>query len=177
MSVSLRPFTLDDEAVVMAAHADFRDDPYIDFLVDYRDDEPFEVWLGRVASYARGEDLPEDWVRASFLAVEVDGAIAGRMSIRYDLNDYLRRYGGHIGNAELAQYRGRGVATEALRQALTILFDSGLQRVLISCEDTNAASARVIEKVGGFYDGTVTREDGSLVRRYWVSRAAGEHRR
>jgi predicted acetyltransferase len=45
--------------------------------------------------------------------------------------------------------RRRGYATEILRQALTIANAHGIDPVLVTCDDTNIASATVIERCGG----------------------------
>ena len=145
------------------------DSPFIDFLLNYQEDEPFSQWVARMASHAKGRDLPEGWVRGSFLAIDVDGEVVGRISVRYELNDYLAAYEGHVGYAVLPEYRNQGYATEALRLALALLSEAGLDRVLITCDDDNTASSAVIEKVGGELEGTVVREDGAVKRRYWLS--------
>jgi predicted acetyltransferase len=48
----------------------------------------------------------------------LDQEIVGRISIRHFLNDFLKRIGGHIGYIVRPSYRGRGIATEMLRQIL-----------------------------------------------------------
>ena len=45
----------------------------------------------------------------------------------------------------------------------------GVDRVLVTCDDDNAASAAMIERCGGVLDNEVTPiNGGGLVRRYWV---------
>lgn len=73
----------------------------------------------------------------------------GRISIFHALDDALRVEGGHIGYDTVPSFRGRGVATEMLRQALPVARALGLSEVILTCDDTNAASIRVIEKNGG----------------------------
>ena len=73
----------------------------------------------------------------------------GRISLHHELNDALRVEGGHIGYDTVPSFRGRGVATEMLRQVLPVARALGLTAVLVTCDDTNAASIRVIEKNGG----------------------------
>jgi predicted acetyltransferase len=78
-----------------------------------------------------------------------EGQFVGRISIHHELNDALRAEGGHIGYDTVPSFRGRGVATEMLRQALPVARALGLTEVLLTCDDSNAASIRVIEKNGG----------------------------
>jgi predicted acetyltransferase len=88
-------------------------------------------------------------VPATHLWAVADGAMVGRISIRHALNEALRVEGGHIGYDTVPSFRGRGFATEMLRLALPIARSLGLAEALVTCDDTNAASIRVIEKNGG----------------------------
>ena len=106
---------------------------------------------------------------AAQLCADVNGEIVGRVSIRFQLNKELERFGGHIGFGVLPAYRQRGYATEILRQGLVIARGEGLTRVLIICDDDNLASARTIEKCGGVLEAVVTDEDDvTKIRRYWI---------
>jgi predicted acetyltransferase len=60
---------------------------------------------------------------------------------------------GHIGYAVIPAKRGRGVAKAALRLLLPMLHELGLPRALLTCDETNIASRRVIEANGGVFDG------------------------
>lgn len=134
--------------------------------------DPATDWrrlVSRYAENARGENLPVDHVRSAFLLADVDGVVVGRVSIRFELNDYLRQFGGHVGYAVAARYRRRGYAREILHQALQILDDAEVTRVLVTCSDANVASARVIESCGGVLENTVIDPDGMPLRRYWIS--------
>ncbi len=91
----------------------------------------------------------ETFVPATHLWALMDEGFVGRISIRHELNDALRAVGGHIGYDTVPSFRGRGVATEMLRLALPVARGLGLAEVLVTCDDTNAASIRVIEKNGG----------------------------
>lgn len=91
------------------------------------------------------------------------------MSIRHELNDYLRARGGHVGYGVLPWCRRRGYATEILRQALVVARSIGIERVLVTCDDDNIASSRAIESCGGKLDSVLPAEPGiPAVRRYWI---------
>jgi predicted acetyltransferase len=100
-------------------------------------------------------------------AISDDEHFVGRIGIHHELTDALRLVGGHIGYDTVPSFRGRGVATEMLRQALPVAHALGLAEVLLTCDDTNAASIRVIEKNGG-----VLRETRLPKRYYWITTAA-----
>lgn len=102
-----------------------------------------------------------------------DAQFVGRISIHHALNDALRVVGGHIGYDTVPSFRGRGVATEMLRQALPVARSLGLGEVLLTCDDTNAASIRVIERNGGSLRETRVFDASRPPKRYyWISLSA-----
>jgi predicted acetyltransferase len=135
--------------------------------------EPGIAWgtyLQKLDDRRRGLNLSDDQVPATFLVADVGGAIVGRAQIRHELNDFLEREGGHIGYCVLPGYRRRGYARAILRQSLTIIRATGVDRVLICCDDDNAGSIAVIEGCGGRLDSVFT--PGPLrppIRRYWIN--------
>jgi len=73
----------------------------------------------------------------------------------------------------LPQFRRRGYATEILRQALVMARSLGIDRVLVTCDDDNVDSAKVIENCGGVLENVTAGRDGSVPkRRYWVETGA-----
>lgn len=100
----------------------------------------------------------------------VDGMYAGRIAIRHELNDVLKIVGGHVGYDTRATFRGRGIATRMLAEALPIARALGLKRVLLTCDDTNIASIRVIEKNGGVLEAKRSIDPASPPKRYyWIT--------
>lgn len=98
-----------------------------------------------------------------------DGEFAGKLGLRHELNDALRVVGGHIGYDTVPGFRGRGVASFLLREALPVARGLGLKKVLLTCDDTNLASIRVIEKNGGELEGKKQLEPGRPEKRYyWI---------
>ena len=79
----------------------------------------------------------------------VDEIYVGRLSIRHELNEGLRKIGGHIGYDIVQSFRGRGYASHMLAQALPIAQGLGIKKALLTCDASNMASSRVIEKNGG----------------------------
>lgn len=90
----------------------------------------------------------------------------GEVCIRHQLNDALRLRGGHIGYVVRCGEWGKGYGTLMLKLALEKAKARGLSEVLITCNDTNIASARVMEKNGCVLADQVEVE-GQLNRRYW----------
>lgn len=90
----------------------------------------------------------------------------GEITIRHRLNEALLLRGGHIGYVIRANEWGKGYGTKMLQMALAKAKQRGLQRVLITCNDSNLASAGVMEHNGFVMENKVMTE-GSLTRRYW----------
>lgn len=166
MSLRLRPMTGGDEHVARQAHEELARDGFA-FLLDLRDGEPWPAYVERHRRLHRGLDVPPDRVPATFLLACVDGEVVGRVSVRHELNAWLLRHGGHIGYGVRPAHRGRGWATEVLRQSLVVARAEGVDRVLITCDDDNAASAATITRCGGVLADVVPGPDGPT-RRYWV---------
>jgi predicted acetyltransferase len=166
VTLRLRPFGPDDEGAARAGHDDMAREGFT-FLLDFDRSMNWDDWLARVAEIREGERLRGDHVRAAFLCAEVGGHLVGRVSIRFELNEFLAREGGHIGYAVLAPYRGRGYATATLCDAVALARESGLDRVLVVCDDANVASAAVIERAGGVLE-RVVHETEVPYRRYWI---------
>lgn len=165
MTLQLRYPLPEDERALRRMHALFQEEGF-DFLLS--EDEDWDGVLAQVDREARGVDLPPGRVRADFLVAEVDGAIVGRTSIRYALTDFLREVGGHVGYAVAPQFRRRGYATEILRLSLDRLAAAGVDRALVTCDDTNVGSIRTIERCGGELE-DVREVPGEVPkRRYWV---------
>ena len=110
------------------------------------------------------------FVPTTHLWAVTEEEFVGRISIRHELNDALRVEGGHIGYDTVPSFRGRGVATEMLRQALPVARSLGLTAVLLTCDESNAASIRVIEKNGGSLRETKSLgTNRPLKRYYWLT--------
>lgn len=129
----------------------------------------FEAFLTHLRRYEPPNVPPEGFVRSEYLWL-VDGPdYLGRVSLRHSLNERLRQFGGHIGYEIRPSARRQGNATLALRLALRRAAELGLQRVLLSCDEDNAASWKVMEANGGVCEG-VFRLDfyDKPIRRYWI---------
>ena len=160
----LRLPRLDEEDEFLRAHRSTSPDAP-NFLHHYEDGMPLSRYLDVLAAQTS----------AAFLLAFVGTAIVGRVSIRHALGDWHARYGGHIGYVVVPHYRRRGYATEILRQAVAIAREQfGIARVLVTCDEDNLASIRIIEKNGGILEGVVNGpEIETPKRRYWITGASG----
>lgn len=159
----LRPPRAADEKAFRAAHVVMGAEGFV-FGLGL---DACPAWADYVDSLERlraGTGMPAGFVPATFLVAEVAGEIVGRTSVRHELNEYLLREGGHIGYGVLPAHRRRGYATEILRQSLVVARAVGVDRVLVTCDEDNVASRRVIEASGG----RLGILPGTRRRRYWI---------
>jgi predicted acetyltransferase len=168
MDLVLRPLRISDEQEAIAAHEEFAAEGF-NFLLDWRPDEPWSAYLHRLEQLRRGIAVAPDRVPSTFLVAEVSSELVGRVSIRHELNAALADFGGHIGYGVRSGHRRRGYATEMLRQALILVRAQGVDRVLITCDDDNAASIAILENAGGILDDIRPGPDGTQRRRYWLT--------
>jgi predicted acetyltransferase len=164
--LGLRAPRPDDEAEARTAHAELAASGF-DFLLA-EEGIPWEQYLSGVDRERRGIGLAEGRVPATMLFAVADDLIVGRVHIRHALTPALLRVGGHIGYAVRPAWRGRGFATEMLRQGLAVLRDLGVTRALVTCDDDNVGSIRTIERNGGVLEEVFAPPGGALKRRYWI---------
>ena len=117
--------------------------------------------------------LPEGWVKANqYFAVDGDKFI-GLLSVREKLTDKLLQYGGHIGYAVNPKYWNMGYGSKmlelGLEKAKNIILED---KALVTCDDDNVGSYKIIEKNGGVLENKVENTDQGdtfLTRRYWIN--------
>lgn len=116
---------------------------------------------------AEGRGLPPGIVPMDTYWVFAGDEMAGEVHVRHFLRGGLLRNGGHVGYSVQPRFRNRGVATAMLRYACERLRSLGEVDALVTCAESNPASARVIEKCGGarMPDAIV---EGRAMRRYLV---------
>ena len=128
----------------------------------------FATWT---ANLSRSSDLsvpPEPgWVHCTYRWVVDNNTYLGAVALRHELNDFLLEAGGHVGYGIRPSARRRGLATWALARTLERARTMGLDRVLLTCDPENTASARTIERNGGKLEDTRNTSDGPK-RRYWI---------
>ena len=128
----------------------------------------FEAFVSQLDDYAHGRRLPDGWVPMSTFWLVDDDCFLGKLEIRHQLTELLRRVGGHIGYCIRPSERCRRYGTQLLALALPKCREIGLNRVLITCDTTNLASRRIIEANGGQLEDVVPTEDGVGKIRFWI---------
>lgn len=143
----LRPPQLDDAPAIYAGYAT---DPEVARWVIWVPHTSLDDTHRFLAQYIASGDQADayPWV----ISLGADGALIGAM--------HLRRDGprAELGFNLARPYWSRGYGTEAVDAVVTFAFTlQGIERVQALCHVDNHASARVLEKAGMRYEGTLRR--------------------
>lgn len=103
-----------------------------------------------------------------FLYDAKENKLIGGINIRHSLNEQLLKEGGHIGYGIRPTERNKGYATIMLKLALEEVKKLNIEKVLITCDKNNIASAKTILKCGGILENEIE-VDGKIIKRYWIS--------
>gem|GEM_PF-8060 len=96
--------------------------------------------------------------------------IVALASLRYELNESLLKYGGHIGYSVDFDYQNKGLGTFLLKLSLKEIRKAGIDKVLITCNDDNIASEKVILKNSGILENIIKEENkDNYIKRYWIN--------
>jgi predicted acetyltransferase len=105
----------------------------------------------------------------------VDGnKFLGRLSLRLKLNEHLLARGGNIGYSVRKSERRKGYGALMLKLVLPEARKAGLDKALITCNDENIGSQKIIEGAGGVLQDKAKMKVGGidiLERRYWLTLA------
>ena len=128
--------------------------------------------FAKFEQYRLGYNLKPGRVPATYLWLVEGDEFLAEACIRHTLTGSLLQYGGHIGYGVRASRWNQGYGTQLLALTLAYARDTlALHRILVTCNDDNVGSARVIEKNGGILENRVVNTiDGQpiVTRRYWI---------
>ena len=129
----------------------------------------FPTFVENERSHTEGKNQPEGYVPQSEWWLVDEGDYIGHVGIRHQLNEHLRNIGGHIGYDIRPSKRGRGYGNKILQLALPKAKEIGIDRALLTCDETNVPSRAIIEKSGGILENKVPNpETGVDKLRYWI---------
>ena len=128
-----------------------------------------EIWFEELKKRSCEDTVPEGLVPSStYLGVrEKDNYIVGMIDIRHYLNEYLTQAGGHIGYGVRKTERNKGYAKQMLKLALEKCKELKIKRVLITCDEDNIASEKVILSANAKLE-DIRNVDGENKKRFWI---------
>ncbi len=105
----------------------------------------------------------------TFLLIrESDNKIVGTINIRWNLNEKMLQFGGHIGYGIRPTERRKGYNKINLYLGILEARKLGLEKVMLDCDVNNLGSDRTLKALGGKLERTeVDPSDGVLTNVYW----------
>jgi Predicted acetyltransferase len=130
----------------------------------------YDEWLLKVV-LVHNEDTSFINVPATtyFTIRKTDNKIVGTIQLRHELNDDLRKRGGHIGYGICPSERKKGYGTKQLSLVLEKAKELHIPRVMISCDKTNLESAKVAINSGGKLEWEGYDEEDGYIQIYWIA--------
>ena len=128
-----------------------------------------EIWFEELKKRSCENTVPKGLVPSStYLAVrEKDNYIVGMIDIRHYLNEYLTQVGGNIGYGVRKTERNKGYAKQMLKLALEKCKDLKIKKVLITCDEDNISSEKVILSANAKLE-DIRNVDGENKKRFWI---------
>ena len=128
-----------------------------------------EDWLEELNKRSCEDTVPKGLVPSStYLGVrEKDNYIVGMIDIRHYLNKYLTQVGGNIGYGVRKTERNKGYAKQMLKLALEKCKELKIKKVLITCDEDNIASEKVILSANAKLE-DIRNVDGENKKRFWI---------
>lgn len=104
-----------------------------------------------------------------FLIRESDNRIVGNINIRWNLNEKMLQYAGHIGYSIRPTERRKGYNKINLYLILKKAQELNLDKVMLGCNVTNIGSDKTIIGLGGILERTGTDPyDNEKTNVYWI---------
>lgn len=130
----------------------------------------FDEWLERNKLIENKSTCPDGIVPAmQYIYTDDDESkVIGMINLRLELNDFLMKFGGHIGYSIAPDERRKGNAKAMLKEGLKFYKNHGYEKVLITCDLNNIASARTIEACGGDLENIIKEDEFHSTKRYWI---------
>ena len=107
----------------------------------------------------------------TFLLIrDSDNKIVGTINLRWNLNEEMLKFAGHIGYGIRPSERQKGYNEINLYMVLKEAKRLGLEKVMLGCGVYNIASNKTIKRLGGVLERTeVDPEDNILSNVYWIN--------
>lgn len=123
----------------------------------------FKDSLPRLVEISNGINLAEGYVPQTIYWMYADDKPVAYGKLRHQLNDKLLEYGGHVGYVVRPSERGKGYGKIFLNELKKVARTMGMEELLITCDESNIGSRKVIESNNGKLEGI--KED---VCKYWL---------
>lgn len=169
--IQIRKPTINDETAVMDMCDELADENgHVPGGHGLNTHSSYADWLDTLMEIEQGVPVKKYVPAIQFIGFDGNRAI-GVIQLRMELNDFLLNSGGHIGYTVRSSERRKGYGAEMLQQCVKYAGEHGLKQVLVTCDESNIASAKTIEKAGGVLE-DMRNVDGVNKKRYWIDTKA-----
>lgn len=105
----------------------------------------------------------------TFLLIrENDNKVVGTINLRWDLNETMLQFGGHIGYGIRPTERRKGYNKINLYLGMIEAKKVGLEKVMLTCDVDNLGSDKTLKALGGKLERTeINPSNGKLTNVYW----------
>ena len=157
------------DEIIKYKEESLKESPLINGAAGLNNFSSIEDWLEELKKRSSEATVPEGLVPSStYLGVrEKDNYIVGMIDIRHYLNDFLKQFGGNIGYSVRKSERNKGYAKQMLKLALEQCKDLKMKKVLITCDEDNIASEKVILSANAKFE-DIRCIDGENKKRFWI---------
>ena len=157
------------DEIIKYKEESLKENPLINGAAGLNNFSSIEGWLEELKMKSSEDTIPEGLVPSTtYLAVrEIDNYIVGMIDIRHYLNEFLTQVGGNIGYDVRKSERNKGYAKQMLKLALEKCKDLKMKKVLITCDEDNIASEKVILSAGAKFE-DIRSVDGENKKRLWI---------
>ncbi|GMQ64450.1 GNAT family N-acetyltransferase [Vallitalea maricola] len=137
---------------------------FLDFIEDVKEtgyesyelyskaEKDFNEFIKELLNSSKGINIPEGWVPcSSFWLVDNLEEVIGVIRIRHCVNSEFLEMVGHIGYEIKSTHRKKGYGSKLLELGLVEARKLGLEEVIITCDENNIGSRKIIEKFKGKY--------------------------
>ena len=112
--------------------------------------ENYSTWLQKLDEDIKREPTEEKVPSETFFLIRKnDNKIVGMINIRLELNENLKKIGGHIGYSIRPEERKKGYNKINLYLGLKECQKHGIKEVLMDCDKDNVGSAKTMQALNG----------------------------
>ena len=157
------------DEIIKYKEESLKENPLINGAAGLDNFSSIKDWLEELKKRSSEDTVPEGLVPSStYLAVrEKDNYIVGMIDIRHYLNEFLKQFGGNIGYSVRKNERNKGYAKQMLKLTLEKCKDLKMKKVLITCDEDNIASEKVILSANAKFE-DIRSIDGKNKKRFWI---------
>ena len=167
--ILVKPDLSYSDEIIKYKEESLKENPLINGAAGLDNFSSIKDWLEELKKRSSEDTVPEGLVPSStYLAVrEKNNYIVGMIDIRHYLNEFLKQFGGNIGYSVRKSERNKGYAKQMLKLALEKCKELKIKKVLITCDEDNIASEKVILSANAKFE-DIRNIDGENKKRFWI---------